>query len=64
MFSEKSSGRKNLQRYSLLDPCPVQMLMWGSLKNEPLWAIIVIKLSHLLLTVSSAVNILIYSYKV
>jgi hypothetical protein len=40
------------------------MLTWGSLRNKPLWAIIIIKLSHLLLTVSSAVNILIYSYKV
>jgi len=40
------------------------MLRWGSLRNKPLWAIIIIKLSHLLLTVSSAVNILIYSYKV
>ncbi|XP_023335794.1 FMRFamide receptor isoform X2 [Eurytemora carolleeae] len=40
-----------------------QMLMWGSLKYTPLWGRLVIKLSHLLLTVSSAVNILIYSYK-
>ena len=42
----------------------IQMLRWGSLKYTPLWGERVIKLSHLLLTVSSAVNILIYSYKV
>ena len=40
------------------------MLMWGKLMYTPLWGRLVIKLSHLLLTVSSAVNILIYSYKV
>ena len=32
--------------------------------EEPLWGKIVIKISHLLLTLSSAINILIYSYKV
>ena len=32
--------------------------------NEPLWGRIMIKLSHLLLTISSATNILIYSTKV
>ena len=32
--------------------------------EEPLWGKIVIKFSHLLLTLSSAINILIYSYKV
>lgn len=31
--------------------------------EEPLWGKIVIKFSHLLLTLSSAINILIYSYK-
>jgi len=31
--------------------------------EEPLWGKIVIKISHLLLTLSSAINILIYSYK-
>ena len=32
--------------------------------REPLWGKILIKFSHLLLTTSSAINILIYSYKV
>ena len=36
----------------------------GQLEHEPLWGRLVIKLSHFLLGVSSAVNILIYSYKV
>merc|ERR1711872_98221 len=40
-----------------------QMLMWGDLKFTPLWGKVIIQLSHLLLTVSSAVNIIIYSYK-
>ena len=40
------------------------MIMYGSLKFEPFWGRLVIKLSHLLLGMSSAVNILIYSYKV
>jgi hypothetical protein len=33
-------------------------------KEEPLWGRIVIKISHLLITLSSALNIIIYSYKV
>ena len=37
---------------------------YGQLPHEPLWGRIMIKFSHLLLTLSSAVNILIYSYKV
>ena len=43
------------------------LLLYGEMmpeKQEPLWGRIVIKISHLLLTLSSAVNILIYSYKV
>ena len=32
-------------------------------KKEPFWGQIVIKISHLLLALSSAINILIYSYK-
>jgi len=40
-----------------------QMLSYGQLPHEPLWGRIMIKFSHLLLTLSSAVNILIYSYK-
>ena len=40
------------------------MLRYGKLLEDPLWGKIVIKFSHLLLTLSSAVNIIIYSYKV
>ena len=42
----------------------VQVILWGELLNEPLWGKILIKCSHLLLSVSSALNIVIYSYKV
>ena len=40
------------------------MLYYGKMYEEPLWSKIVIKLSHLLLSLSSAGNILIYSAKV
>jgi len=40
-----------------------QMIVYGSLRYEPLWGKVLIKLSHLLLCLSSAVNIIIYSYK-
>jgi len=40
-----------------------QMVQYGELQFEPLWGRILIKCSHLLLTLSSAVNILIYSFK-
>ena len=40
------------------------MLCCGPIKDEPLWGKIIIKISHLLITLSSALNILIYSYKV
>ena len=40
------------------------MLRYGKMTTEPLWSKIVIKLSHLLLALSSAVNIIIYSAKV
>lgn len=40
------------------------MIVYGSLRYEPLWGKVLIKLSHLLLCLSSAVNIIIYSYKV
>ena len=40
------------------------MVVYGSLMFKPLWAKFFIKLSHLLLCLSSAVNIIIYSYKV
>ena len=41
-----------------------KVILYGELKTEPLWGRIVIKFSHLLLTLSSALNIAIYSYKV
>ena len=41
-----------------------QRIVYGQLEHEPLWGRLVIKLSHFLLGISSAVNILIYSYKV
>merc|ERR1719483_1001255 len=40
-----------------------QMLVYGSLKFKPFWCKVLIKCSHLMLGLSSAVNILIYSYK-
>ena len=40
------------------------MLRYGKMTAEPLWSKIIIKLSHLLLSLSSAVNIIIYSAKV
>merc|ERR1719300_1738637 len=40
-----------------------QMIVYGALRYEPLWGKILIKISHLLLCLSSAVNIIIYSYK-
>ena len=43
------------------------LLRYGEMiqeNEEPLWGKIVIKFSHLLLTLSSAINIIIYSYKV
>ena len=40
------------------------MLCYGPIKDAPLWGKIIIKISHLLITLSSALNILIYSYKV
>ena len=40
------------------------ILRYGAMENPPLWGKIIVKFSHLLLTLSSAINILIYSYKV
>ena len=40
------------------------MLAYGSLKFKPFWGKLMIKCSHTLLALSSAVNIIIYSYKV
>ena len=39
-------------------------VMFGKLHQQPFWAGVLIKTSHLLLTFSSAVNILIYYFKV
>ena len=41
-----------------------QVVVRGGLTTEPLWGRILIKFSHFLLSLSSALNILIYSYKV
>ena len=40
------------------------ILRYGPIKEAPLWGKIIIKISHLLITLSSALNIIIYSYKV
>ena len=40
------------------------VLRYGAMENPPLWGKIIVKFSHLLLTLSSAMNILIYFYKV
>ena len=40
------------------------LLQYGAMTNPPFWGKVVIKFSHLLLSLSSAINILIYSYKV
>ena len=39
------------------------MILYGELRYKPLWGRLTIKTSHLLLCVSSAANIIIYSYK-
>ena len=39
-------------------------MRYGPIKDAPLWGKIIIKISHLLITLSSALNIIIYSYKV
>merc|ERR1719361_821446 len=39
-----------------------QVILYGELKMEPLWGRILIKFNHFLLTLSSALNIVIYSY--
>ena len=40
------------------------MVRFGSLSEHPAWILILVKVNHLLLAINSAVNILIYSYKV
>ena len=40
------------------------VLRYGEMRSSPLWGKVIVNLNHLLLALSSAVNILIYSYKV
>jgi hypothetical protein len=40
------------------------MVRHGRLKEHPGWVMILVKINHLLLTINSAANIIIYSYKV
>jgi len=40
-----------------------QMILYGELRYRPLWMRLTIRISNLLLCVSTAVNIIIYSYK-
>ena len=47
-----------------ISSCNVNQVLILFFVREPLWGKILIKFSHLLLTTSSAINILIYSYKV
>ena len=60
--SENIKTKEILSRKEIL----VQFIkvMFGKLHEQPFWAGVVIKTSHLLLTFSSAVNILIYYFKV
>ena len=39
-------------------------MRYGPIEEDPLWGKIMIKISHLLIALSSALNIIIYSYKV
>ena len=62
LFSSKLYFKKSrhVRRY-LVQSIKV---MFGKLPEQPFWAGVLIKTSHLLLTLSSAVNILIYYFKV
>jgi hypothetical protein len=40
------------------------MIQSGVLETHPLWVMLMVKVNHLLLTINSAANILIYSIKV
>ena len=42
----------------------LQMVQSGELTEHPAWVMLLVKVNHLLLTINSAANILIYSYKV
>jgi len=41
----------------------VQMVQYGRLEEHPAWVMILVKVNHVLLTINSATNIVIYSYK-
>ena len=41
-----------------------QMVQYGRLEEHPAWVMILVKVNHVLLTINSATNIVIYSYKV
>ena len=40
------------------------MVQYGRLEEHPAWVMILVKVNHVLLTINSATNIVIYSYKV
>ena len=42
----------------------LQMIQSGVLESHPLWVMLMVKVNHLLLTINSAANIIIYSIKV
>ena len=42
----------------------IQMVQYGRLEEHPAWVMILVKVNHVLLTINSATNIVIYSYKV
>ena len=42
----------------------LEMVQSGELTEHPAWVMLLVKVNHLLLTINSAANILIYSYKV
>jgi hypothetical protein len=44
--------------------CSHQMVRHGELTEHPDWVMLLVKINHLLLTINSATNIIIYSYKV
>jgi len=41
----------------------LQMVRFGTLSEHPGWIMLLVKVNHLLLTINSAINIVIYSYK-
>ena len=39
-------------------------MIYGEMNYSPVWGKVIVNINHLLLTLSSALNIIIYSYKV